>query len=115
MDKKCIAKSHLKKKSNAFSILELMFALVAISVFLAAFAPAISNKFSKENEMVFNKGQLITSEECKENFQNAYTYDSKQGTGYLECTLCYQEEACVTCGGNCPAGKIKNKAKCTCE
>lgn len=106
MDKKCIAKSHLKKKSNAFSILELMFALVAISVFLAAFAPAISNKFSKENEMVFNKGQLITSEECDINFPNNFG---------LVCTLCYQEEACVTCGGNCPAGKIKNKSKCTCE
>ena len=91
---------------EAFSILELMFSLVAISVFLAAFAPVISSKFAAENEMIFNNGELVTSEECDINFPNTYG---------LVCTLCYHEQSCVTCGGNCPSGMLKNIAKCNCE
>ncbi len=101
----------LRKKG--FSMLELMFSLVAISVFLAAFAPVISSKFAAENEMVFNKGELITSEECDINFP--CNLKKPDGKPYLECTLCYGEEACVTCGGECPAGTKKNKSKCRCE
>lgn len=93
-------------RNSAFSLLELMFSLVAISVFLAAFAPVISSKFASENEMVFNSGELITSLECDINFPNSFG---------LECTLCYHEESCVTCGGNCPFGMVKNVKKCTCE
>lgn len=95
-----------RKKQSAFSLPELMFSLVAISVFLAAFAPVISSKFASENEMVFNSGELVTSMECDVNFPNPYG---------LECTLCYHEESCVTCGGNCPVGMRKIVEKCSCE
>ena len=106
MDENLIEDSFLKAKRSAFSLVELMFALVAISVVLAAFAPVITNKFSKENSMLFNSGSLITAEECDLKFPNNFG---------LECTLCYADEACVTCGGNCPTGMKKNKSKCTCE
>ena len=95
-----------KKVENALSILELTFSLVAISVFLAAFAPVISSKFAAENEMIFNSGEMVTSLECDINFPNKFG---------LECTLCYGEASCVTCGGNCPSGLVKNVGKCTCE
>ncbi len=101
-----IKSNKIKSVFKAFSMLELMFSLVAVSVFLAAFAPVISNRFSAENEMVFNKGQLITSQECDINFKNSYG---------LICTMCYADESCVTCGGVCPSGMIKNDSKCTCE
>lgn len=90
----------------ALSLPELMFSLVAISVFLAAFAPVISSRFASENEMIFNSGEMVTSLECDVNFPNSYG---------LECTLCYHESACVTCGGECPSGMVKNIAKCSCE
>lgn len=89
-----------------FSMIELMFALVAISVFLAAFAPVITTKFSKEMSSVSNASSLITSQDCDINFPNPYN---------LKCTICYHQESCVTCGGECPEGKIKNTERCTCN
>ncbi len=89
-----------------FSLLELMFALVAISVMLAAFIPVITTKSASENPVVSSSGLLITSLECNEHFKNDYG---------LECTLCYGEESCVTCGGDCPPNMKKNVGKCSCE
>lgn len=107
INRACEINSYKNRFKKAFSLIELMFALVAISIAFAAFAPAITNKYAQENEMVHNKGQLITSE-CD--------YDKyKTASDWVECTLCYGEESCVTCGGECPPGKIKNKSKCTCE
>lgn len=91
---------------TAFSLIELTFALVAISVVLAAFAPVITTRFASETPAVSAKGLLITSQDCKINFENSYG---------LECTLCYGEESCVTCGGNCPPNMRKNIEKCDCE
>lgn len=96
----------IKNIFKAFSLLELMFSIVAISVFLAAFAPVIANRYSSEYSSVSGEDDLITSQDCDINFPNPYG---------LICTMCYGEERCVTCGGNCPAGKKINKAKCTCE
>ena len=96
----------LKTKYSAFSLLEIMFALVAISVFLAAFTPVITNQFSKSEEMVSASGKSLTAQDCDINFPNPYD---------LKCVLCYGEESCVTCGGECPLGKAKIKSKCTCE
>jgi len=109
MDEIKLIKSLRAKRAKAFSLLELMFALVAISVFLAAFAPVITNSFSRETEMLSNSGQLLTSEGCKEYFEKA------SAPYNLECTLCYNDEACVTCGGpDCPDGKKRSVSKCTC-
>ena len=91
--------------TKAFSLLELMFALVAISVFFAAYIPVITNQFSKEDVTLSSSGKLLTSQDCDINFKNNYG---------LLCTLCYSEESCVTCGGECPVGKIKNREKCDC-
>lgn len=98
---------NITNKTNiAFSLIELTFALVAISVILAAFAPVITTKFASETPVISNQGLLITSQDCKINFKNNYG---------LECTLCYGEESCVTCGGNCPSNMKKNMSKCDCE
>ena len=90
----------------AFSLIELTFALVAISVMLAVFVPVITSRLASESPVVSSSGLLITSLECSENFKNEYG---------LECTLCYGEEACVTCGGSCPLGMRKNVERCDCE
>ena len=99
-------KNSIMATNNAFSLLELTSALVAISVVLAVFIPVITSKFASETPVVSNSGLLITSLECSENFKNEYG---------LECTLCYGEEACVTCGGSCPLGMRKNVERCDCE
>ena len=91
---------------NAFSLIELTFALVAISVVLAVFVPVITSRFASESPVVSRSGLLITSQDCKINFENGYG---------LECTLCYGEESCVTCGGSCPLGMRKNVERCDCE
>ena len=95
---------------KAFSLIELTFALVAISVVLAVFMPVITSKFASETPVVSNSGLLITSLECSENFKNEF----KNEYG-LECTLCYGEESCVTCGGDCPPNMKKNIGRCSCE
>ena len=92
-------------KHPAFSMLEIMFAVVAISVFLAAFTPVITNQYAASLESIQNNGMLLTAQDCEINFKNDYG---------LKCTLCYGEVSCVTCGGDCPAGKVKNKEKCDC-
>ena len=97
---------NMEDNNKAFSLLELTFALVAISVVLAVFMPVITSKFASETPVVSNSGLLITSLECSENFKNEYG---------LECTLCYGEEACVTCGGECPPNMRKNIERCSCE
>ena len=99
-------KNSIMATNNAFSLLELTSALVAISVVLAVFIPVITSKFASETPVVSNSGLLITSLECRENFKNEYG---------LECTLCYGEEACVTCGGECPPNMKKNIERCSCE
>lgn len=96
----------INSKHIAFSLLELMFVLVAVSVLMAAFVPVITNSYSKDVEMVSSTGKNLTSGECDINFKNDYG---------LICTLCYGDESCVTCGGECPSGKVKKKEKCTCE
>ena len=90
----------------AFSLIELTFALVAISVVLAVFIPVITSRFASESPVVSSSGLLITSQDCGISFENEYG---------LECTLCYGEEACVTCGGSCPLGMRKNVERCDCE
>ena len=75
---------------KAFSLIELTFALVAISVVLAVFMPVITSRFASESPVASSSGLLITSQDCGISFENGYG---------LECTLCYGEEACVTCGG----------------
>ena len=99
-------KNSIMATNNAFSLIELTFALVAISVMLAVFIPVIASKFASETPVVSNSGLLITSLECSENFKNEYG---------LECTLCYGEESCVTCGGDCPPNMRKNIERCSCE
>ena len=91
---------------KAFSLIELTFALVAISVVLAVFMPVITSRFASESPVASSSGLLITSQDCGISFENRYG---------LECTLCYREEACVTCGGSCPLGMRKNVERCDCE
>ena len=105
----CCAKEHFLFKNStkpAFSLIELTFALVAISVVLAVFIPVITSRFASESPVVSRSGLLITSQDCGISFENGYG---------LECTLCYGEEACVTCGGSCPLGMRKNVERCDCE
>ena len=105
----CCAKEHFLFKNStkpAFSLIELTFALVAISVVLAVFVPVITSRFASESPVVSRSGLLITSQDCGISFENRYG---------LECTLCYGEEACVTCGGSCPLGMRKNVERCDCE
>ena len=97
---------NMEDNNKAFSLLELTFALVAISVVLAVFVPVITSRFASETPVVSSSGLLVTSLECGENFKNEYG---------LECTLCYGEEACVTCGGDCPPNMKKNIGRCSCE
>ena len=94
------------KTKKAFALIELMFALVTISVILAVCMPVITTKFASEIPVVSSQGLLITSQDCKINFKNNYG---------PECTLCYGEESCALCGGNCPPNMKKNMDKCDCE
>ena len=81
---------------KAFSMMELMVCVVAISIMAAAMAPAIIRK-QKKAEVIVNSNQL--SPYC-----SAFSAD---------CNLCYQDK-CVVCMKDCGTFENINIAECKC-
>lgn len=82
----------------AFSMLELMVCIVAISIMAAALVPAITKKAS-DTEVRIDSTTLRP-------------YCSAFGAN---CELCY-EDRCVICAlTSCPSGKSINVDKCACQ
>ena len=92
-----------RNHTPAFSLVELMILLVAISVLLAAFAPIVAKKLNPAVSSL-SSTTLIKTDECLELINsNCILCD----TSTLECLSCDIE--------SCSSGKTLNFEKCVCE
>lgn len=88
----------MKKKGRAFSLVELMFFMLIVSIALAAFMPVISRKISADSPATRIEG--------------AVKYNCQQYGEY--CAVCYKK-GCLLCEIECPSGRRKNPDLCRCE
>ena len=88
------------KKYIAFSLIELMFALVTISLIAASFSPVITKRLSSEAAAQRNSSKILS--DCKRFDEDGY------------CTLCYATE-CVACNRPCKQNEHLNVKTCKCE
>ena len=91
-----IYKYNLAKFLAGFSLIEILIALIIISLITAAFIPILTKKVSKIT--VHTTSGLTT--ECSDKFSE-------------DCSLCTEYE-CIMCSKNCLDGKYKS-LKCECE
>ncbi|MBR1617614.1 prepilin-type N-terminal cleavage/methylation domain-containing protein, partial [bacterium] len=94
------------RKRLAFSLIELLISLIAISCITAAFAPVISKRLTSgalsigAGEVKVTSGNFLPIPECHEKY------------GSL-CNLC-GPEGCYGCSKTCQDGEYINVSKCTC-
>lgn len=88
----------MKLSTGAFSLVELMFLMVLISVILAAFMPVITRKISQDSPV--NKMQGAISNQCQQ-FGEA-------------CGVCYKNR-CLVCELECPSGHALDVNNCRCK
>ena len=95
-------KETFKKTLRAFSLIELIISLIAISVIMAAFAPQISKKLSGNGLTIGG----ISLGACEDPEVAAH------------CSICDSSGACILCrletDGGCPEGEGVQSSKCKC-
>ena len=90
----------MQNSKCAFSLIELLFALVAISCIIAIMAPTITVKL-KTNAIAVGTEQAKISEDCSARFG-------------ADCSVCYMD-ICIVCSKACLEGETLNKATCSCS
>jgi len=88
-------KNKFKKIFLAFSVIELLISLIAISCMTAAFAPTITKKI-KTNGIAMNGKKILIGNQCPEN-----------------CPVCYVDK-CLYCAKICSEGYTLDSDSCTC-
>ena len=83
---------HSKKKKIAFSLIELMISLIAISIISASFAPVISKRI-KSGAMGIGTGASRVNTSCLK-----WTNDGGSHPGKGLCSLC-TDTRCLICTG----------------
>ena len=92
-------KKYTDKFLNSFSLIELMFLLMAISLIMAAYAPVLSQKL-RSGEISISNTDPTT--ECS-------SIDSL-------CKLCYlAPKKCLICDRSCETGKTLSYEGCKCN
>ena len=99
----CVPSFGFKK---AFSLMEIMFALVALSVMLAALAPMLAKKISRSVGSVNPANAIITGTKCKD------IISTKSANCYA-CNTITKE--CLGCNLTCDSSKTLNIATCECK
>jgi len=83
------------KRFLAFSVIELVITLIAVSCLMAGFAPAIQKKL-KQNAFKIHNREVLTGNNCPDG-----------------CAVCYTDK-CLLCVKICPGGQELDSESCTC-
>ena len=98
----------LSKIFKAFSLVEILVALVIVSLIMAALAPVITKKLSSSAIVVGTSQNADVISEITANCEGSENFSSK-------CELC-TKDFCISCGiGKCPAGQYLDNKKCACK
>ena len=94
----------MKKKNFrgffAFSMIELLIAIIIISLLTSALAPVVTRKLTKQSVSVGSSSNITSN--CSEAFSS-------------DCTFCEGNIKCYVCAKICQNGEFKNTDTCTCK
>ncbi len=110
---KFLKQSKIWRKVKAFTLIEIMVSLIAISAISAAFVPVMTKKISGKAANLTSRVNLTQSCEMFSNPSEGGTNDSSCGKCSF-CDVAKSNQYCIKCSCNCPNGQFKVIKNCTC-
>lgn len=102
MGYKMIKNMWFTKYFKAFSLVEILVALIIVSIIMAAMAPIITKRLSSSGVTIAGGGG------------SSGTLSSSCEAFGANCTLCYQDK-CVTCSVSCSSNQATDISTCSCK